>query len=388
MTERGQIFDDEPELSGQDVSTVQLELDVCDRRVVVFGSHSASCRVVRRFEVAGARVTAVVDGPMPVSADRSPAVRYAVRPEDDCQPDWMNLLGPAWLVVLVGLDGDTEQHLRTLCAHLRIVVASEPPAVGHGLVTLVGGGPGVSRLLTLEAREALREADVVFYDRLAPTEDLATLAPAAELVDVGKRPHHHLVPQSDIEEQLIARARQGASVVRLKGGDPFVFGRGGEEVLACRAAGVPVRVVPGVSSALSVPAAVGIPLTHRGVSRSFTVVSGHDPLTPDELSGLARLQGTLVILMGINNLTQIMVGLLRAGLPESVPAAIIERGYGPTQRTTVAVAGELAGEARRLDVRSPAVVVLGEVVRLIGSGEVGTEELGLPAFIAGDRATP
>jgi uroporphyrin-III C-methyltransferase len=177
-------------------------------------------------------------------------------------------------------------------------------------------------------------------------------------------------------------------VVRLKGGDPFVFGRGGEEVLACRAAGISVRVVPGVSSALSVPAAVGIPLTHRGVSRAFTVVSGHDPLTPLELSSLARLPGTLVILMGINNLTQIMAGLLRSGLPASTPAAIIERGYRRTQRTTVTSSGELASEARRLDVRSPAVVVLGEVVRLIGSGQAGLEELGLPAAcVAGDRAT-
>ena len=367
---------------------MQLELDVRDRKVVVFGRHAAALRVVRRFEVAGARVTAVVEGPMPAATDRLPTVRYAVRPEDDCQPDWMNLLGPAWLVVLVGLDGDTEQHVRTLCAHLRIVVATEPAAVGHGLVTLVGGGPGVSSLLTLEAREALREADVVFYDRLAPTGDLASLAPAAELIDVGKRPHHHVVLQSDIQEQMIARARRGASVVRLKGGDPFVFGRGGEEVLACRAAGISVRVVPGISSALSVPAAVGIPLTHRGVSRAFTVVSGHDPLTPDELSGLARLQGTLVILMGINNLTQIMAGLLRAGLPASTPAAIIERGYSPTQRSTVAAAGELAAEARRVDVQSPAVVVLGEVVRLIGPGQAGFEALGLPAFVAGDRTHP
>lgn len=365
---------------------MQLELDVHDRKVVVVGSHRAARRVLRRFQVAGARVKAVLDGPLPPAAERLPAVRYAVRPEDEEHTDWLNVLGPSWLVVLVGVDHNTAGRLRTLCQHLRVPVTTEPAALDHGVVTLVGGGPGVSGLLTVQACEALREADVVFFDRLAPHDDLPRLAPAAELVDVGKMPHHHMVPQHEIQAQLIARAHTGESVVRLKGGDPYVFGRGVEEVLACVAAGVPVRVVPGVSSALSVPAAVGIPLTHRGVSRAFTVVSGHDPLSTEELTTLARGLGTLVILMGITNLPQITAGLLRAGLAPTTPAAVVERGYSTTQRTTVTTAGRLADEVRRLDVRSPAVVVVGEVVALMDPGRDGAHADGLPACIGGGRA--
>jgi uroporphyrin-III C-methyltransferase len=355
---------------------MQLEIDVQGRKVLVFGSHPASHRVIKRYHAAGARVTAVVDGPMPGAGERLPGVRYAVHPENDHLSDWINLLGPAWLVVLVGADGVTTDRVTRLCGHLRIVVGSEPAAVGHGMVTLVGGGPGITGLLTVQGGEALREADVVFYDRLGPSEDLPRLAPTAELVDVGKRPHHHPVSQFQIQTQMIARARQGASVVRLKGGDPFVFGRGGEEARACLQAGVPVRVVPGVSSALSVPAAVGIPLTHRGVSRAFTVISGHDPLTPEEFSALARLEGTLVILMGINNLPQISAGLVKAGLPPATPAAVIERGFSSTQRTTVATVDGLAAEVRRVDVQPPAVIVIGEVVRLVGIAGDGPDWLG------------
>ena len=205
---------------------------------------------------------------------------------------------------------------------------------------------------------------MVFFDRLAPTEDLDELAPGAELVDVGKVPYHHPVPQTSICDQMVDRARRGQSVVRLKGGDPFVFGRGGEEMLACLAAGVPVRIVPGVSSALSVPAAYGIPVTHREVSKAFTVISGHTPPETHELEALVRLGGTIVILMGIANLAQTMAGLSRAGLPVGTPAAVIERGFSDAQRSTMTTAGELVAEVRRLDISSPAVVVIGDVVRL------------------------
>jgi len=349
---------------------VQLEIDVRDRKVVIFGGHPAASRVVKRFAVAGARTTAVVDGRMPLPADRLPSVRYAVRPEDDSLPDWMNLLGPAWLVVMVGLDGVTEQHIRTLCAHLRIVVACEPPADGHGVVTLVGGGPGVSRLLTLAARDALREADVVFYDRLAPTAELQELAPAAELVDVGKRPHHHLVPQAAIEEQMIARARRGASVVRLKGGDPFVFGRGGEEVVACAEAGVPVLVVPGVTSSIAAPALAGIPVTHRGVAHEFTVVSGHvPPDSPESLvdwPALARLRGTLVVLMGLKNLPKIAARLVAEGRAPHTPAAVVQEGSTQAQRVLRSTLGEVAAAAAEAGIKPPAVVVIGNVVSVLG----------------------
>ncbi len=380
--------DDQHEFE-QAIAAMQLELDLHDRKVVVIGSTADAHRVLRRYLVAGARVTAVVEGPVPLPPERLPGVRYSVCPESDDVRDWMNLLGPSWLVVLVGTGQDTAKHVSELCSHLRVPVVTETAAVGHGVVTLVGGGPGATGLLTVEACQALREADVVFFDRLAPTAELARLAPTADLVDVGKRPHHHPVSQDEIQTQLVARARNGESVVRLKGGDPFVFGRGGEEVQACVRAGVEVRVVPGISSALSVPAVVGVPLTHRGVSRAFTVVSGHDPLSSSELSALAELGGTLVILMGINNLPQITAGLLRAGLAPATPAAVIERGFSETQRTTAATVSTLAAECRRVEVQSPAVVVIGEVVRVLGHERAGWEGLDLLAAVSlRDPGTP
>ena len=227
----------------------------------------------------------------------------------------------------VGLPLGLRDRVRELAGHLHVLMIDEEPAPSSGQVTLVGGGPGRTSLLTLEACAALRQADVVFFDRLAPTEDLDELAAGAELVDVGKTPYHHPVSQSAISEELVTRARRGQSVVRLKGGDPFVFGRGGEEMLACVEAGVPVRIVPGISSALSVPGACGIPVTHREVSRSFTVISGHTPPEPHELEALVRLGGTIVVLMGIGSLPQTMAGLSRAGLAADTPAAVVERGF-------------------------------------------------------------
>ena len=240
-----------------------------------------------------------------------------------------------------------------------------------GTVTLVGGGPGDPELLTIAAARALASADVVLYDRLAPHQTLAELAPCAELIDVGKRPGHHPIAQEEIERMLVAHARGGADVVRLKGGDPFVFGRGGEELDACRSAGVPVRVIPGVTSAIAVPAAAGIPVTHRGISRLFTVVSGHVPLSPAELEHLAGLGGTIVVLMGVSNLPSISAGLLRNGMAPDVPAAVIERGGSAEQRTTFADLSRIRETAERAGVRSPAVIVIGEVVRraLLGEAE-------------------
>jgi uroporphyrin-III C-methyltransferase len=173
-------------------------------------------------------------------------------------------------------------------------------------------------------------------------------------------------------------------VVRLKGGDPFVFGRGSEEVDACRRAGIEVRVIPGVSSSIAVPGAAGIPVTERGVSRSMTVISGHDPLSEAELDALARVGGTLVIMMGVANLPHLGAGLIRAGLDPATPAAVVERGLRPGQRTTVSTIGALPAESARVGIRSPAVIIIGEVVRsatdltseliLAGAGPVGSAE--------------
>ena len=238
-----------------------------------------------------------------------------------------------------------------------------------GTVTLVGGGPGDPDLLTVAAVRALAAADVVLFDRLAPHESLAELAPHAHLIDVGKRPGHHPIPQDEIERILVRHAQEGSDVVRLKGGDPFVFGRGGEEVEACRRAGVPVRVIPGVTSAISVPAAAGIPVTHRNISRMFTVVSGHAPLSPAELEHLAGLGGTIVILMGITNLPSITAGLARFGMDPGMPVAVVEQGYSARQRTTFGKLSTILTESVRAGVGSPAVVVIGEVVRLANDGD-------------------
>jgi len=229
---------------------------------------------------------------------------------------------------------------------------------GEGRVTLVGGGPGEVDLLTLRGRRRLAEADVVVVDRLAPTEVLDELDPEVEVVDVGKTPDHHPVPQDEINRIIVGHALAGRRVVRLKGGDPYVLGRGGEEVIACRAAGVAVDVVPGVTSAFSVPAAAGIPVTHRGLSRSVTVVSGHEDV---DAQGLARLEGTVVFLMGVAALPKLSADLIAAGKPAATPVAIVENGWRAGQRTTRGTLSDIAELAAEHGVRAPAVIVVGAV---------------------------
>jgi uroporphyrin-III C-methyltransferase len=356
---------------------MQIDLDVAGRKVVIFGDPLGARAVLRRFLVGGATVTFASSGPFSEPEQRLSGVRYVHQPNSDDRSGLLRLIGPAWMVVTVGVAEPLRRGVSDLAGHLRVLIVDTPPVSMGGGVTLVGGGPGRTSLLTLEACAALLCADVVLYDRLAPTDDLPRLAPAAELLDVGKLPYHHPIDQASIQELMIQRARRGQQVVRLKGGDPFVFGRGGEELHACLAAGIPVRVVPGVSSALAVPAAGGIPLTHRGVSHAFTVISGHVPPTESEYEALARLGGTIVILMGIANLDQIVAGLLRAGMASDVPAAVIERGFSTSQRSTFSQVGALANDARRLDVCSPAVVVIGEVVAAAprSAGSDGVAEL-------------
>ncbi|WP_432493020.1 uroporphyrinogen-III C-methyltransferase [Kineococcus auxinigenes] len=246
-------------------------------------------------------------------------------------------------------------------------------AGGPGRVTLVGGGPGEVDLLTLRGRRRLAEADLVVVDRLAPTGVLAELGEDVEVVDVGKTPDHHPVPQEEINRLLVEAARTGRNVVRLKGGDGYVLGRGGEEVLACRAAGVEVEVVPGVTSAFSVPAAAGIPVTHRGLARSVTVLTGHDVPGPAALTALAALEGTLVVLMGVTTLAALAEGLIAHGKDPSTPVAVVERGWTTHQRTTTAPLREIARVATERGVRSPAVVVVGAVADLAATiGQVAS----------------
>ena len=244
-----------------------------------------------------------------------------------------------------------------------------------GAVTLVGGGPGAVGLMTVSAVAALNRADVVLFDRLAPNENLALLAPVATLIDVGKRAGNHPVSQSEIEELMVEHALAGRRVVRLKGGDPYIFGRGSEEVLACHRNGIAVSVISGVTSAIAVPAAAGIPLTHRGMSHAFTVISGHAPLTENELEGLALLDSTIVVLMGVGTLPTLTQGLLRHGMPANLPAAIIERGFSASQRTTISTLSTVLVDAAVAGVASPAVLVIGTVVRLAFSGDAEAKDL-------------
>lgn len=233
-------------------------------------------------------------------------------------------------------------------------------------VVLVGGGPGDPELVTLAARRALASADVVVADRLAPRTLLDELRPEVELVDVAKLPRGRSAAQEFINEVIVDRARAGKRVVRYKGGDSFVFGRGFEEVLACRAADVPVSVVPGLSSPLAVPAHAGIPVTHRGVTHDLTVVSGHvPPGHPDSLvnwRAVAQLRGTLVLMMAVENAPRIAAELLAGGRPDATPAAVIQEGTMPGETVVLATLGELGIEMAAHQVRPPAVIVIGDVV--------------------------
>lgn len=234
-----------------------------------------------------------------------------------------------------------------------------------GRVTLVGAGPGDPGLLTVKGLRALERADVIVADRLGARGVLDGLAAErvelrAEIVDVGKLPGHHAVPQDGINALLVHLAREGKQVVRLKGGDPYVFGRGGEELEYCQDAGVTVEVVPGITSATSVPAIAGIPLTHRGLATAFTVVTGHDQIVA--LGG--GRDHTVVLLMGVGTLAHSAITLAGGARRADCPVAVIEDGFGARQRVTVGTLATIAGQAAERGIRSPAVVVVGDVVRL------------------------
>ena len=235
-----------------------------------------------------------------------------------------------------------------------------------GRVVLVGGGPGPLGLLTIAGLEAVRTADVLVCDRLAPLAALEQAKPGAEVVHVGKIPRGEFTPQEQINAILVDRALAGRRVVRLKGGDNFVFGRGGEEWNACVEAGIPVEVVPGVSSSIAVPALAGIPLTHRSLTQGFIVVSGHvtpeDPRSDIDWDALARLGLTIVILMGVAALPEITERLLRAGLDPATPAASIADGGMPSQRLVRGDLATLPAAAAAEDIGAPAVTVIGPAV--------------------------
>jgi uroporphyrin-III C-methyltransferase len=233
-----------------------------------------------------------------------------------------------------------------------------------GIVYLVGAGPGAADLLTVRALRCLQKADVVVYDRLVGPDLLDEAPPSAQRIFAGKHPRGDSCPQGEINGLLVDYARAGRVVVRLKGGDPFVFGRGAEEALACAEAGVRWEVVPGISSSMAVPASAGIPVTHRETSGAFAVVTGHCT-GPDRLdwSALSRID-TLVVLMGVTRLPEIAAILLFHGRSADTPVAIVENGTLPDERVVTGTLGDIAETAGRAEVRSPATIVIGEVVRV------------------------
>jgi uroporphyrin-III C-methyltransferase/precorrin-2 dehydrogenase/sirohydrochlorin ferrochelatase len=232
----------------------------------------------------------------------------------------------------------------------------------HGSVVLIGGGPGDADLITVRGKRELLAADVVVFDRLSPTSLLGLVEADVELIDAGKSPGRHALTQEQINEVIVDRALAGHRVARLKGGDPFVLGRGSEEVLACVEAGVSVEVIPGISSSIAAPAAAGIPVTHRGLSTGFVVISGH---MVDDLSAVAATGLTVVVLMGVATLPRLVEEFVAAGREESTPAAVIHRAFDPRQRVVISTLADIQQHVVATGITNPSVVVIGDVVGVI-----------------------
>ncbi|MFA7322898.1 MAG: uroporphyrinogen-III C-methyltransferase [Candidatus Nanopelagicales bacterium] len=388
------------------MSSYPLSLNLAGKKVVVVGAGQVSSRRLPALIDAGACITVIadvvdhrigdlaasgqiqlqerkyvpgdLDGAWLVHASTNiPAVNERVAADADRQGTWCiradnALLSEAWtpastrvddVTVAVTAGGDPRRAtairdaIATQLTEGTLPIRRVRPADGH--VVLIGGGPGDPDLITVRGRRELAKADVVVFDRLGPSSLLDTLASDVELIEAGKRPGHHTLTQDQINAVIVDRALQGKRVVRLKGGDPFVFGRGSEEVQACAAAGVTVEVIPGISSAVAGPAAAGIPVTHRGLANGYAVITGHQ-LT--DLPALAQLDLTLVVLMGVATLAELASGLIGEGKPSSTPVAVIEQASTPFQRVTVGTLETIAVTASSAGVRNPAVIVIGNVV--------------------------
>ncbi|HET7311383.1 MAG TPA: uroporphyrinogen-III C-methyltransferase [Mycobacteriales bacterium] len=384
-----------------------LFLDLRGRRVVVVGGGHVGSRRVRGLLESGAQVLVVdpassgelgdvdvvrrpftaedVEGcVLAFACTDDPAVNEAVAEAAAARGVWCVRAddadwSPAWTAaraevdgvqIAVSASGDPGRATAVRDGVRRALESGDLVARrarrGDGKVTLVGGGPGDPGLLTLAGYRALLDADVVVADRLAPTDLAMSLPGDVEVVDVGKDPRGHAASQDDINALLVQRALAGEHVVRLKGGDPFVLGRGTEEVAACLEAGVPVEVIPGVSSVTSAPTLAGIPLTRRGMTQHFTVASGHVPPADRRSSVdwelLARDTGTLLLLMAVANLGPIADALVAGGRAATTPVAVVENASMPQQRVVRGTLADIAEVASRSDVVPPAVVVVGDVV--------------------------
>ena len=351
-----------------------VSLDLRGRRVVLLTSGPRSGARLRELLDAGAEVEVIAPalGADLMQAHNEGLVTWTARA---AEPD--DLVG-AWLVCAPDADPTRHEEIKTWCDARGVwlemaqthtqpregtatgpVGSQDAPKTPPGSVTLVGGGPGDPDLLTIAGWRALQQADVVVTDRLAP---VSVVPAATEIIDVGKTPYHHPVPQPEINQILIDRARQGQRVVRLKGGDPYLLGRGGEEVLACRAADVPVQVIPGITSAFAGPATADIPVTHRAMSHGVLVISGHDQIEPELL---ARWPHTIVVLMGMGRLRELAAGLVGAGRPADTPVAVVHRASTPQQRVADGTLGTIADVVAEMGVGNPAVIVIGGVTRVL-----------------------
>jgi uroporphyrin-III C-methyltransferase/precorrin-2 dehydrogenase/sirohydrochlorin ferrochelatase len=403
-----------------------LGLRLAGRRVVVVGGGAVASRRVPALLASGAEITMVSPELTPTleALALNSQVTWLARgyAQGDCAGAWLVCAcGPAGVNAAVAAEADAQ---RTWCvrsddaaasaawtpaagsaADVQVGVLSGDPrrsagirdaitaGLGAGTITarhfrqrrtgvaLVGGGPGDPGLLTVRGRQLLAEADVVVADRLGPREVLAELPPDVTVIDAGKVAYGRAMTQREINDLLVTHAKAGRFVVRLKGGDPFVFGRGGEEMSACLRAGIPVTVVPGVTSAVGVPTAAGVPVTHRGTAQDFHVISVHVPPGDERSSvdweALAPGTGTLVLLMAVNRIGAVAEALTRFGRPATTPVTVIADGTMPSQRT---IFGTLENVERRVadeGVRPPAVVVIGEVVA------VAAELAGLARDITG-----
>jgi uroporphyrin-III C-methyltransferase/precorrin-2 dehydrogenase/sirohydrochlorin ferrochelatase len=391
----------------QDIYPTALRL--LGRPVLVVGGGPVAARRAKGLLDAGARVTVVAPLACPALTDLSdagllaweprryrtadidgvwfvqtatgdPAVDARVSADAEAQRIWCvnasdHQSSAAWtpavavvdnVQIAVNAGGDPRRAMALRDAVATALETGDLPLRRHralhqrGSVALVGGGPGDTGLITVRGRRLLGQADVVVADRLGPRGLLSELAPDVRVVEVGKTPGHHPVPQSEINRILVAEALLGNRVVRLKGGDPYVLGRGGEEAEFCRQNGVDVEVVSGVTSAISVPAAAGIPVTHRGLAKGFSVVTGHEELSEVP----ARADHTVILLMGVGQLRDSAASLARAGLPAGTPVGIVENGYLPNQRVTIGTLGSIADQAEAVGVANPAVIVIGDVVRV------------------------
>ncbi|MGB9376908.1 MAG: uroporphyrinogen-III C-methyltransferase [Mycobacteriales bacterium] len=389
-----------------------LLVDLDGRRVVVVGGGSVAVRRVPALLAAGAQVHVVApDVADEVSASGAvvhareyregdlegawhvltctsdPAVNRAVAAEAEHRQIWcvradaaeggtartpaVARSGAVTVAVNAGDDPRLAAAVRDAIA-LQLDTAQLPRRSRRnrdsGSVSLVGGGPGDEGLITVRGRRLVAEADVIVVDNLAPRALLSTVDDDVEIIEAGKSPGHQTLTQDEINAVLIDRARAGRAVVRLKGGDPFVFGRGGEEMLACVEAGVDVEVVPGVTSAIAGPGYAGIPLTHRGVAADFAVVSAHvDPSVPSstvDWAALAVGPATIVVLMGVGKLAEMTGELIRFGRAANTPVAVVRNATMPDQTVLVSTLERVVTDAASAGLRPPAVVVIGEVVRL------------------------